>query len=397
MSANLVDVLALVMIGVAIVFGWRSGFVVQALALAGFLAGLALVVIVAPLISGLVADASFLVRAGAVIVVLGAFVFGGQMVGSIIGSRMKRRIGGGVAGGLDSGGGAVFGFVRGLFLVWLLGGLLGVMNVSGLGVQARQSLILRALDSRFPSPVVLAAQLGQLVESAGLPDIFVGAPPPPDSLPAGVPSPAQAETLVADARGSTVRIEATACGNFISGSGFAINAHHIVTNAHVVAGSDQVWISFDGQLERHRATVVLFDPELDAALLYESDVRLVPLTLAPAGPERGVQAAALGFTGGGKLRTVPAVVSRQLDALGRDIYGTNIVERRIIELRADVRPGDSGGPLLTASATIAGVMFSQSQSDPQIGYALTPDSVADAVAPALNSQTAVDTRGCIEH
>lgn len=397
MSGNLIDVLALVTIGVAIVFGWRSGFVVQALALGGFLAGLALVVVVAPLISSLVADASFLVRAGAVIVLLGALVFGGQAIGSIIGSRVKRRIGGGVVGGLDSGGGAAFGFVRGVFLVWLLGGLLGVMPISGLSVQAGQSVILRALDSRFPSPVVLAAQLGQLVESAGLPDIFVGAPPPPDTLPEGVPSPAQAEALVSGARGSTVRIEGTACGNFVTGTGFAINAHHVVTNAHVVAGSDEVWISFDGQLERHRATVVLFDPELDAALLYVPDVRLAPLRLAASGPERADQAAALGFTGGGGLRTVPAVVSRELDALGRDIYGTNIVERRVIELRADVRPGDSGGPLLVAGGRVGGVTFSQSQSDPQIGYALTPEAVADAIAPALNSQMAADTQGCIPH
>ena len=97
MSGNIVDVLALVVIGVAIFFGWRSGFVVQALALGGFLAGLALVVVVAPLISGLVADASALVRAGAVIVVLGALVFGGQAIGSIIGGRIKGRISGGVA------------------------------------------------------------------------------------------------------------------------------------------------------------------------------------------------------------------------------------------------------------------------------------------------------------
>jgi S1-C subfamily serine protease len=397
MSGNIVDVLALVLIGVAIVFGRRSGFVVQALALVGLLGGLALVVIVAPLIAGLVADASALVRAGAVIVVLGVLVFGGQAIGSIIGGRIKQRIGRGIAGGLDSGGGAVFGFVRGLFLVWLLGGLLGVVPVAGLSVQAGQSLIVRTLQSRFPSPVVLAAQLGQLVESAGLPDIFVGAPPPPESLPAGVPSPAQAETLVADARGSTVRIEATACGNFVSGSGFAINAHHVVTNAHVVAGSGEVWISFDGQLERYRATVVLFDPELDAALLYAPDLRLVPLTLAAAGPERGVQAAALGFTGGGNMRTVPAVVSRELDALGRDIYGTNVVERRVVELRADVRPGDSGGPLLIAGGQVAGVTFSESGSDPEIGYALTPDAVAGAIAPALTSETAVDTQECVAH
>jgi S1-C subfamily serine protease len=244
---------------------------------------------------------------------------------------------------------------------------------------------------------VLAAQFGQLVEAAGLPDIFVGAPPPPGELPAGVPSAAQAETMTADASASTVRVEATACADFITGSGFAINAHHVVTNAHVVAGSDKVWISFDGQLDRYPADVVLYDPELDIAVLYEADVRLTPLTLTAAGPDRGTQTAALGYTGGGRLRTIPGVVSRELDAVGRDIYGANLVERKVIELRENVQPGDSGGPLLVAGGQVAGVTFSKSQTDPQIGYALASDAVASAIAPALASTDFADTQGCIAH
>jgi S1-C subfamily serine protease len=332
-----------------------------------------------------------------VVVTVGSIVLICQGIGSVIAGRLKQRMGRGIVGGLDSGGGAAFGFVRGLFMVWLLGGLLGVVQIAGLSVAARQSTILRVLDSRFPSPVVLAAQLGQLVESAGLPDIFVGAPPPASSLPAGVPSAAQAETFVADATGSTVRVEATACGDFVTGSGFAVNAHHIVTNAHVVAGSDKVWISFNGQLDQHPAEVVLYDPELDIALLYEADVRLAPLTLSGTTAERGQQAAALGYTGGGGMRTIPAVVSRDLDAVGRDIYGANIVERSVIELRETVAPGDSGGPLLIAGGDVLGVTFSKSQTDPQIGYALSATSVSNSIAPALDSQDAADTQGCIAH
>jgi S1-C subfamily serine protease len=397
MSFNLVDALAVFLIAVAVVFGWRSGFAVQAFALGGFLVGIGLVVLVAPFVAGFVTEASFLIRTAIVVVAVGAIVLICQGIGSAIGGRLRRRIGNGVLGGLDSGGGAVFGFVRGVFMVWLLGGLLGVVQIAGLSVEARQSTILRALDSRLPSPIVLAAQLGQLVEAAGLPDIFVGAPPPASDLPAGLPSAAQAATLVADATGNTVRVEATACGNFITGSGFAINAHHIVTNAHVVAGSDKVWISFDGQLDRHPAEVVLFDPELDIALLYEPDVRLTPLTLASDVPPRGEQTAALGYTGGGRLRTIPGVVSRELNAVGRDIYGTNLEERNIIELREDVAPGDSGGPLLIAGGEVGGVTFSRSQSDPQIGYALSPIAVANSIAPALTSTGPVDTQGCIAH
>lgn len=397
MTFNLVDALAVIVVVVAVIFGWKSGFVIQAFALGGFLVGIGLIVLVAPYVAAFVAGASFWIRMAVVIFAVGFLVLVSQAIGSYIGGKIKRRMGRGVLVGLDSGGGAAFGFVRGMFMVWLLGGLLGVVPVAGLSVEARQSFILRALDSRLPSPVVLAAQLGQLVEAAGLPDIFVGAPPPPDALPAGVPSAAQAETMAAAAAGSTVRVEATACTEFVTGSGFAINAHHIVTNAHVVAGSDKVWISFNGQLDRHPAQVVLYDPELDIALLFEPDVRLTPLTLAAAGPDRGTQAAALGYTGGGRLRTIPGVVSRDLDAVGRDIYGINLVERKVIEMRENVQPGDSGGPLMIADGEVAGVTFSKSQDDPQIGYALAPDAVAQAIAPTLTSETAVDTQGCIAH
>ena len=397
MTFNVVDVLAVLVIAVAVVFGWKSGFLVQASALGGFVLGLGIVVVVAPFIASLVAEQSFLIRTVVVVVAVGAIVLACQAVGSLIGGRLRRRMGKGVIVGLDSGGGAAFGLVRGMFMVWLLGGLLGVVPIADLSLQARQSFILRALDSRLPSPVVLAAQLGQLVEAAGLPDIFVGAPPPPDQLPTGVPSPAQAALMVDDATGSTVRVEATACSDFVTGSGFAVNAHHIVTNAHVVAGSDKVWISFDGQLDRYPATVVVYDPELDIALLYEADVRLTPLTLAGSAPTRGTQTAALGFTGGGRLRTVPGVVSRDLDAVGRDIYGKDLFEREVIELREDVAPGDSGGPLIIAGGAVGGVTFSKSENDPQVGYALAPDAVAKSIAPGLLSATPADTQGCIAH
>jgi len=113
MSFNLLDVIAVLVIAVAVVFGWRSGFVVQAFALGGFLVGLGLVVLAAPFIAGLVANAAFLIRTAIVIVAVAALVLIAQGVGSAVGGMIRRRIGNGVLGGLDSGGGVVFGFVRG--------------------------------------------------------------------------------------------------------------------------------------------------------------------------------------------------------------------------------------------------------------------------------------------
>jgi S1-C subfamily serine protease/uncharacterized membrane protein required for colicin V production len=391
---TIVDVLAVVLVGVAVYFGWRSGFIVQAFALAGFIGGLVLVIFIGPQLAGLLADTDTLVRTIVVIGVVGGLVLVTQFISSAVGSSIRRRIGSGVLSGVDAGAGAVFGFVRGLFLVWLLGGLAGLLPLGTFTAEVRQSFVLRAIDTRVPSPVVLAAQLGQIIESAGLPDIFVGAPPPTD-IPTDAPSAAEAEQIAGAARDSTVRVEAIACGNFVTGSGFAVGETHIVTNAHVVAGADRVWVSLDGRLDRYHAEVVAFDPALDAALLYVPDVRLVPLTLAETSPERGESAAALGFTGGGRQRVIPAVVSRRLNAIGRDIYGENVVARDVIELREDVAPGDSGGPLLVPGGEVAAVTFSESQADSLIGYALSPVAVARAIAPALDDVDPVDTERCL--
>jgi S1-C subfamily serine protease len=391
---NLVDLAALGIFALAILFGWRSGFVVQALALVGFIGGILLIVGVAPHLTGFVADMDPWVRTILVLGLMGGVVLLAQALGSSLGVALRRRMGSGVLGGVDQGLGAAFGILRGIFTVWLIGGLIALLPLSQLASEARQSVVLNSLQSRLPSPVVMAAELGRLMQQAGLPDVLVGAPPPID-VPANGPTTAEAQAIVGDSRVSTVRVESIACGRFMSGSGFAVTRDHFVTNAHVVAGSNQVWISFDGSLDRLTAKVVHIDPSLDIALLEVDGANVPPLTLAGALPSRGEQAAALGYTGGGRLRLIPGVVSRTLSALGRDIYGGSIVPREIIEMRVDVAPGDSGGPLLLPDGTVGGVTFSESRQDPQIGYALSPTAVADAIDSSLRSNAPVGTGACL--
>lgn len=394
MTINVVDLIAVFTIGLAVFLGWRSGFLIQALALIGFVGGIAGVVLVAPHAAGLAEDIDPFLRTIVVVCVLGGIVLIAQAVGGLVGSALRRKLGRGVLGGVDQGFGAAFGFARGVFMVWLIGGLIGVVAVPGLAAEARQSLILRAIETRLPSPIVLAAELGRLIQAAGLPDIFVGAPPPAET-PAGGPTAQEAEGIAAAARRSTVRVESLACGQFLTGTGFAVSSDHFVTNAHVVAGTTQTWISFDGSLDRFEAVVVEFDPQLDAALLYVPRANVTPLTLAPSLPERGEDAAGLGFTGGGRQRAIPAVVSRTLSALGRDIYGQGIAAREVIEMAADVAPGDSGGPVILPNGEVGGVTFSESREDPAIGYALSPVAVAASIGDELGARAATATGACI--
>jgi S1-C subfamily serine protease len=392
---NFVDLVAVVIVGLAMYFGWRSGFVIQALALVGFLAGIAIVVFAAPLATSALSELDPWLRSLIVIGAIALIVLLAQGVGSRIGASVRRRLGSGILGGVDMGVGAAFGVIRGLFLVWLIGGLATVLPLSALATEAHESTILRAIDTRLPSPAVLAAQLGQLLESTGLPEAFVGAPPPAD-IPAGGPTDQQAEQIAGSARSSTVRVEAVACGNFVSGTAFAVSTDHFVTNAHVVAGSTSAWISFDGALERYPAHVVLFDPSLDAAVIaVDHPLDVKPLTLSSDLPPRGESAAALGYTGGGRLRLIPALISRSIDALGRDIYGDQIIARNVIEMRADVAPGDSGGPVLLPDGTVGGVTFSESRDQPSVGYALSPIDVEVDVSKAINNTNPVATGACL--
>jgi hypothetical protein len=88
-------------------------------------------------------------------------------------------------------------------------------------------------------------------------------------------------------------------------------------------------------------------------------------------------------------------VSGRLVATGRDIYGEALVLRDILELRAEIEQGDSGGPFVLADGTVGGLVFAEARTDPEVGYALTATSVAIAVAPAIGRTEPVDTGPCL--
>jgi S1-C subfamily serine protease len=391
---NAVDLIAGTIIVFAMIFGWRSGFIVQALALVGFVLGVVAMIALAPLATQLTAGLSGWLPGVLLVAAMAGIIVLAQVAGGALGAVIRRRVGRGVLGGLDQGAGAAFGFVRGVFLVWLIGALVGLLPIATLATEARQSLILRTLQTRLPSPLVFAGELGSVLEVAGLPDIFVGASPPP-APPLDAPGLARAEAAARGAQSSTVRVETLACGDLISGTGFAVSTGHFATNAHVVAGAEQLWVSFDGSIDRHAGRVVFFDPQLDIALIDVPRLDVAPLTFSATDPQRGDVAAALGFTGGGPERVIAALVSRTLEALTRDIYGNAITAREIIELRSSVAPGDSGGPLILADGTVGGVTFSQSRDHPDIGYALAPTAVATDISDSLTSTAAVDTGACL--
>ena len=140
---------------------------------------------------------------------------------------------------------------------------------------------------------------------------------------------------------------------------------------------------------------MLFDPALDVAVLHAPDLRAVALRFAATDPTRGAVGAALGYPGGGSLTVVPAAVTGAYPATGRDIYDQATVSRRVIELRAQIDRGDSGGPFVLPDGTVGGLIFAEARTDPDVGYALSPSAVAKRVTPALERTKSVDTGECL--
>jgi S1-C subfamily serine protease len=70
------------------------------------------------------------------------------------------------------------------------------------------------------------------------------------------------------------------------------------------------------------------------------------------------------------------------------------VTREVYTLRAQVRPGNSGGPLLAPDGTVLGVIFGAAIDEADVGFALTADEVQSVVQAGLTDGSAASTQAC---
>ncbi len=389
---NTVDLIALVLLVAAVVLGARSGALPQLAGLGGAAAGAIIGFLVLPIAAPALEGLPPTFRAIVVLSVLLGLVGLGEGLGAAAGRAASHALGSGLLGAIDRVAGAIVGAGQAILIVWLAGGVLATGPFPNLSEQAQTSTAVRIVDRYLPPPTDLVLELGHLLDNTGLPDVFIGL----EQLPApdiALPSDALARQIGSRAAGSVLRVVADGCNVRSSGTSFVVAGGYLVTNAHVVAGATSIVVqnsqaSFD-------ASPVLVDLELDVALLHVSGLDARPLTFTASEPARGAIAATFGYPAGGNAAVEPARVSSAYFATGLDVEGRARVTRRIIELRAHVQPGDSGGPLLLEDGTVGGVVFAESRVDPTVGYALSPMEVSDRIAPALSKTAAVATGPCI--
>jgi uncharacterized membrane protein required for colicin V production len=391
-NPNLYDLIALIVLVLAVIAGTRTGALPQVGGIGGAIIGLLLTLNAAPWLQDVTGDLEPVARALVVLGVILAAVVVGEAVGSALGQAIAGRLGEGVLSGMDRVAGGLLGAAQALLIIWLVGGLMVAGPFPRLARTASESTAVQAIDQVLPPPLDVIGRIAGALDDTGLPDVFVGLEPIPLQA-VDTPTSREAERIAGDAVRSVARVVSRACDTQVTGTAFLVAPGYLVTNAHVVAGASTIRVTNgDGVAD---AEAVAFDPQLDVALLYAPDVTGPVLELAQDPPDRGTLGAALGFAGGGPLLVMPAAVAGAYPATGRDIYDTGRVTRDILELRAEIEPGDSGGPLVLEDGTVGGVVFAESETDPAVGYALAPGPVWDAVRPRIGATGAADVGDCL--
>jgi S1-C subfamily serine protease len=324
----------------------------------------------------------------AAVLIGGAFI--GQAIGMIAGSKLHLALPFGGLRSVDRAAGAVAGVIGVVVAVWLL--LPAMSSVPDWPSRlARNSAIARTIDEAFPRPPDTLQALRRLIGDDPFVQVFKDLQPAPDIGPPPAES-GLSQEVARRVQRSTFRIEGAACDRIQEGSGFAVGgADLVVTNAHVVAGEDATTVvREDGS--RLEGTVIVFDPDRDLAVLRVPGLDRPPLPLRDAGVEdRG---AVFGYPGGGPLELSPYQVAREVVATGRDLYDTHDTRREVYFLSAELRPGDSGAPLVSPSGAVVGAAFAIAPDKPNVAYALTDNEVQRALA-AIGGAP-VETGPCLD-
>ncbi|MGH3719231.1 MAG: MarP family serine protease [Pseudonocardiaceae bacterium] len=391
---NWVDVLVLLLALLAAVSGSRQGMVTAAASFIGVLAGAVIGVRIAPsLISGYQSPEVRVALGVSIVIVLIAL---GETLGVLLGRAVQRRIDTEALRRVDSFLGALVQGIAALVVAWLV--VLPLTESSaypGLNRAVRGSSVLRIAGTVMPNELRrLPGELKNLLQVSGFPDVLA----PFSTTPITDVGPADPELLnspvVRQARASVLKIRgrARSCSRALEGTGFVVAPQRVITNAHVVAGTDQVQVeTTDGALD---AEVVSYDPETDVAILKVPGLRAPVLHLAPEPATSGVSGLVLGYPLDGPYTASAARVRDRIHLRGPDIYNASTVLRNVYTVRAVVRSGNSGGPLLDGSGQVLGLVFGAAVDNDETGFVLTDDEIAAAVTAAPNRDTEVSTGSC---
>jgi S1-C subfamily serine protease len=291
--------------------------------------------------------------------------------------------------------GAILSAAAVLIVAWMVATPLASSPFPPVAKQVRQSALVQAVNRAVPAGVrSVYDSLREAIDRRGLPDVLDPLTP---TRPKEVSAPDQNlvnSPVVDQVEGSVVQIRgiAPSCSRQIDGSGFVYAPQRVMTNAHVLAGVSRPVVTAEGK--EYTATPVYIDEETDIAVLAVPNLPEVPLAFAPTAVDSGADSIIMGYPGGGGLYVGPARVRDRGEISGPDFRNQRTVVRDVYALYGSVRAGNSGGPLFDTQGRVLGVVFASAIDDPNTGYALTAQQVAQAATSGASARAQVDTGPC---
>lgn len=172
--------------------------------------------------------------------------------------------------------------------------------------------------------------------------------------------------VINEAKQSVFSVEAITCGKSSIGTGVLID-EGVLTNAHVVAGSEKLKL-IDSDGNRTETYPIMIDFETDLALLKNPELPQTPLQISE--PKEN-QVGSILFGAQRSFGHTPIKLSRLLNIVMADIYGEGKHTRLGMELSVEVKPGDSGGPIINKKGQVIGLIFSRSTTQGDTSYGIS--------------------------
>lgn len=439
------DVLLIVALAMLLVQGHRRGLWVVLGNLVGLVGGAAIAFYALPEVAKFVTAPQW--RWAALIATLVLLVAAGQYVGAAIGEAIRLRVNLPALRLVDRLLGALAAGLAGALVLWLVAFSIAASGSTAVTREVTRSRVITALDTVMPDSLLAwaarsrsaVADLDVLPElelpapvpetddgvraapapaaTPGLPsaasspsDTATSAPPAtsaaatpeePDAAAAASSSTSAAPSATTTAPASSastaavVRLTGTAaqCNQVQSGSGVAVAPDRVLTNAHVVLGVDAPTVT-DRARGVHAARIVHLDTAHDLAVLAVDDA---DLPVMPVGAELtgGASASVLGYPDGGPFASTPATVQAVGEVPLGDVLTGAASMVDVYTLGADIRHGYSGGPVVDAAGSLAGLVFARAPGSDAVGYALTADTIAPVVAAAPGMSATVPSGDCV--
>jgi S1-C subfamily serine protease len=393
-SSQWLDLAVLAVAFVAAVSGWRSGALGSLLSFVGVVLGAVAGVLLAPhVVNNLDGPRSKLFVS--LFLILGLIVIG-EIAGVVLGRAVRGAIRNRSLRTFDSVIGVALQLVAVLVAAYLLAKPLTTSSVQpNLAAAVRGSRVLVQVDNLAPEWLKrVPTRLGALLDTSGLPNVLqpFGRTP---IVSVDIPDAAlAADPVVAATRPSVLKIRGVAqsCQKVLEGSGFVVAPNRVMSNAHVVAGADNVTVEANGQT--YDATVVSYDPNADISILDVPGLPSAPLQFDMQEAKTGTDSLVMGYPGGGDFQATAARIREIIQLNGPDIYHTTTVTREVYTVRGTVRQGNSGGPLIDRDGKVLGVVFGAAVDDADTGFVLTANEVAKQMAMVGNT-VKVPTGACI--